>query len=142
MFTISFQTAIIAIAQIFAMGAVGYVLVRKGLMDENGLKLLSFLGINILFPLFIFYQILHNFDPATTPFWWGYPLINITLVLTGLAVTTLVFFLGRRNVPRDEFLAASSLHNAGFIPLLMVMALPLGEAAGKVYTAVIISMIG
>ena len=87
MFSISLQTSVIAIAQIFAMGAVGYALVRRRLVDEQGLKLLSFLSVNILFPLFIFYQILHNFDPAAMPFWWGYPLINIALVFTALGLS-------------------------------------------------------
>ncbi|MBI3314756.1 MAG: AEC family transporter [Candidatus Omnitrophica bacterium] len=141
MSTLSFQTSAIAITQIFAMGAVGYFLVRRKVMNEDGLKLLAFLTVNILFPLFIFVQIILHFDPSRMPFWWGYPLINMALIAAGMAATAIVFGFSRRRPP-DEFLAASSLHNAGFIPLLMAMALPLGAAAGKVYAAVIMSIIG
>ncbi len=141
MLNLSFQTVFLAIAQIFAIGAVGFALVRKGIIDEQGLKLLSFLSINIVFPLFIFYQILHHFNPSHTPFWWGYPLVNISLTVVGLSATSLIFVLTRR-LPKDEFLAAASLHNAGYIPLLFAMALPLGDMASKVYPAVIISIIG
>ena len=130
MLSVSFQTSAVAIAQIFSMGAVGYILVRKRTIDENGLKLLSFLVVNVVFPLFIFYQIIHNFDPMRMKFWWGYPLINVSVVLTGLTITTLIFWLTRKPLA-DEFLAASSMHNAGYIPLLMAMALPLGEAGSK-----------
>ncbi len=141
MLTISFQTAVIAIIQIFAVGAVGYFLVRKRVVDDAGLKLLSFISINISFPLFIFYQITHFFTPHETKFWWGYPLINISLIVTGLMLSALAFaVLGKK--PKDEFLAASSLHNAGYIPLLLAMSLPLGEMAGPVYAAMIISVIG
>jgi malate permease and related proteins len=141
MFPITFQTSSIAVAQIFAMGAMGFYLVRCGIIHEAGLKLLSFLTVNIFFPLFIFYQIIRHFDPVHMPFWWGFPLINISLVLAGLLVAFLVVI--RHHSPlKDEFLAVSSLHNAGYIPLLIVMSLPLGVWAGQVYTCLILSVIG
>jgi len=141
MLPITFQTSAIAVAQIFAMGALGFYLVRSGIIHESGLKLLSFLSVNIFFPLFIFHQIITHFDVVRMPFWWGFPLINISLVLTGLLVSFLVV-LRHRSPLKDEFLAVSSLHNAGYIPLLMVMSLPLGAWAGQVYTCVILSIIG
>src|ERR1039458_2028381 len=89
MMPITFQTSVIAVAQIFAMGAMGFYLVRSGIIQESGLKLLSFLSVNIFFPLFIFYQIIKNFNVARMPLWWGFPLINISLVLTGLLIAFL-----------------------------------------------------
>ena len=141
MFPITFQTSAIAVAQIFVMGAMGFYLVRCGVIHESGLKLLSFLSVNIFFPLFIFYQIITHFDAARMPFWWGFPLINISLVLTGLLVSFLVA-LRHRSPLKDGFMAVSSLHNAGYIPLLITMSLPLGGWAGQVYTCVILSIIG
>ncbi len=141
MFPITFQTSAIAVVQIFAMGAMGFYLVRCGTIHESGLKLLSFLSVNIFFPLFIFYQIIKHFDAVRMPFWWGFPLINISLVLTSLLVASLVVL--RHHSPlKDGFLAVSSLHNAGYIPLLIAMSLPLGGWAGQVYTCVILSIIG
>ncbi len=123
------------------MGAMGFYLVRRGIIHESGLKLLSFLSVNVFFPLFIFYQIIKNFDAVRMPFWWGFPLINISLVLTSLLVASLVVL--RHHSPlKDGFLAVSSLHNAGYIPLLIAMSLPLGGWAGQVYTCVILSIIG
>ncbi len=130
-----------AIAQIFAMGAVGFWLVKRGIVNDAGLKMLSFISVNIAFPMFIFNQILHNFDPVLTPNWWSYPLINIVLTFLGLSLASLGFFVMRRKI-RDEVLVASSLHNAGYIPLLLSMTLPLGILAGKIYTAIILSIIG
>ena len=141
MFTLSFQTTSIAIAQIFMMGAVGYAIVRRGIMNEDGLKLLSFLSVNILFPLFIFYRIIHHFNPSDMPFWWGYPLINIGVVLAGLAVALFIYAI-QRKTPKDEFLVSCALHNAGYIPLIIAMTMPLGAMAGKVYAAIIIAIIG
>src|SRR5271167_1921260 len=110
MLPISFQTSAIAVAQIFAMGAMGFYLVRSGIIQESGLKLLSFLSVNIFFPLFIFYQIIENFNVGRMPFWWGFPLINISLVLAGLTIASLVL-LRFKSPFKDEFLATSSLHN-------------------------------
>jgi malate permease and related proteins len=141
MFPISFQTSTTAIAQIFAMGAVGFVLVRKGILDAGGLKLLSFISVNIAFPLFIFYQITDHFYPDRNPSWWAFPLINVGLAILGLTITTILFW-GRGKPVKDEVLATSSLHNAGYIPLLLAISLPLGAAAGKVYTAIILSIVG
>ena len=123
------------------MGALGFYLVRSGIIHESGLKLLSFLSVNIFFPLFIFYQIIKHFDAQRMPFWWGFPLINICLVFGGLLVAFLVL-LRQKSPIKDEFLAVSSLHNAGYIPLMLLMSLPLGGLAGQVYTCVILSIIG
>lgn len=141
MLSISFQTSAIAIAQIFAMGSIGYLLTRRNIINAEGLKLLTFLSINIVFPLFIFLQIIRNFDPAKIHMWWGYPLINIGLTILGLSVTALICWLSRRK-PTNELRAVTCMHNAGYVPLLMAMALPLGDIAGQVYTAVIMSIIG
>jgi len=141
MFPITFQTSAVAVAQIFAMGAMGFYLVRSGIIHETGLKLLSHLSVNLFFPLFIFYQIIKHFDAVRMPFWWGFPLVNISLVLTGLLISSLMVL--RHHSPlKNEFLAASSLHNAGYIPLLIMMSLPLGAWAGQIYTCVILSIIG
>ncbi len=141
MFPITFQTSAIAVAQICAMGSLGFYLVRSGIIQESGLKLLSFLSVNVFFPLFIFNQIIRNFDPASMPFWWGFPLINISLILGGMLLVLLIMF-GRKNPLRDEFLAVSSMHNAGYIPILLIMSLPLGAWGAQLYSCVIISIIG
>ena len=44
MLSVSFQSVVLAIAQIFALGVVGFLLVRKGILNESGLKLLSFIS--------------------------------------------------------------------------------------------------
>jgi malate permease and related proteins len=141
MFSISFQTSAIAVAQIFAMGALGFYLVRYGLIPEPGLRLLSFLSVNVFFPLFIFYQIITNFNGAQMPLWWAFPLINISLVFLGILISSLLVMRHQGSL-KDQFLVVSSLHNAGYIPLLMIMSLPLGEWAGQLYTCVILSIIG
>jgi len=141
MFPVTFQTSVIAVAQIFAMGAMGFYLVRSGRIHETGLKLLSFLSINIFFPLFIFYQIIAHFDAVHIPFWWQFPLINMSLALTGLLIASLVTLRHQGHL-KDGFVAVSCLNNGGYIPMLIVLSLPLGHWAGQLYACVIFSIMG
>ncbi len=141
MLDISFQTAVQAVLQIFLMGAIGFVLVRRGVVAESGLKLLSFLSINICFPLFIFNQILHNFNPSEQKTWWTFPLINIGLGLFGLGLAGIISSLIKTK-NRRQWMAASGFHNAGYIPLLLATTLPLGDLTPIVYASVILSIVG
>lgn len=141
MVSISFQTAFIAIIQIFLMGSVGYFLVRRRFIDESGLKLLSWLSINVTFPFFIFHQIIKHFDPSTQIYWWAYPLINISLALVGLSIAWLVAQVFDKKDAR-EWMAVSAFHNAGYIPLLLVTMLPLGEKSQELNSYLILSIIG
>ncbi len=141
MITISFQTAFIAILQIFLMGVVGYFIVYRKFIDEAGLKMLSWLGINVLFPFFIFKQIINHFDPRSQPHWWAYPLINISVVVGGFLIAgAMVLLLGKKE--SREWVAVSSFHNAGFIPVLLVTMLPLGEKTAELNSYVILTIIG
>ncbi|MBI3601961.1 MAG: AEC family transporter [Candidatus Omnitrophica bacterium] len=141
MSSISFQTAFIAIVQIFLLGAVGFFLVRRRLLDEGGLKTLSWLSINVTFPFFIFNQIISHFNPASQAHWWAYPLINLSLALSGLLMAGLLAILfGKKQ--RREWMAVSAFHNAGYIPLLLVTMLPLGEKTQQLYAYVILTIIG
>jgi len=141
MFPVTFQTSTIAVAQIVAMGSIGFYLVRSGLVKEDGLKLISFLTVNLFFPLFIFYQIISNFKAIHMPYWWGFPLVAILLPLTGLSIVSLLV-LRHQHPYKSTFLAVASFHNGGYLPLLMVAALPLGTFAAQANAGIIFSIIG
>jgi predicted permease len=141
MLTLSFQTAFIAIAQIFLMGSVGYFLIRRKLLDESSLKVLSWISINVSFPFFIFYQIVNHFNPAVQTYWWTYPLINIALCLGGTLLAGIIARVFKQK-QAQEWMATSGFHNAGYIPLLLVTMLPLGDKTQELYSYVLLSIIG
>jgi malate permease and related proteins len=138
---ISFESAFIAIIQIFLMGGVGFFIVRRGLINESGLKVLSWLSINVTFPFFIFFQIVQNFDPQAQAFWWSYPLINISIAAVGLLIAGAVALALKKKESR-EWVAVSSFHNAGYIPLLLITMLPLGVQTSELYSYVLLTIIG
>ncbi|MDO8675830.1 MAG: AEC family transporter [Candidatus Omnitrophota bacterium] len=141
MLTLSFQTAAGAVLQVFLMGLVGYVLTKRGVLDQNGLKLLSRLNIQVFFPLFVFYQFISHFDFKAIPFWWVFPLISFGITLTGLGVASLLLAF-RKSPVKNEFKAVIALHNAGHIPLLLAATLPLGSQSPVLYIYIILSLIG
>ncbi len=141
MLTLSFQSVAVAILQIFLMGLAGYALARKGILDANGLKLLSHLTIQVFFPLFVFYQFVTHFDFNAIPLWWIFPLISFAITLTALGVATLLLGL-RGSSFKNEFKAVIALHNAGHVPLLLVTTLPLGSQAPTLYIYIMLSLIG
>jgi len=141
MFPVNFHTSVFAVTQIFIMGALGFYLVKLKIITEAGLKLISFLTVNLFFPLFIFYQIISNFNIVHMPDWWAFPLVAIILPLTGLCLSSLLVWRHKRP-HKTAFLAIASFHNGGYLPLLVVTALPLGLWAGPAYAAVIFSIVG
>lgn len=137
----SFLIAAQAVLQIFLMGSVGFFLVRRGVLNDAGLKLLSFLSVNVCFPFFIFNQLITHFNPASQPLWWAFPLINIALGLVGLGLAWACSgIVGTQR--RAEWMASAGFHNAGYIPLLLTATLPLGVMAPTIYSSVILSIIG
>ncbi len=141
MIQVTFLTAVCAVMQIFLMGAVGYVLVKKGAVKVDGLKLLSWISVNVAFPLFIFNQLLTHFDPVKQPLWWSFPLINIGLGFTGLMLGWLFTRIIAKGHQR-QWMAVSGFHNAGYIPLLLATTLSLGQLTSDVYSCIILSIIG
>ncbi|MBF0490616.1 MAG: AEC family transporter [Candidatus Omnitrophica bacterium] len=141
MSSLSFQTVSIAIAQIFVLCSVGFFLVRRKIVDDSGLKLLSWLSVNISFPFYIFYQIIHNFNPSTQSHWWAYPLINLSLCLTGVLIASGAALLFKKK-ESHEWAAIGGFHNAGYIPLLLVTMLPLADKTQELYSYVILTIIG
>jgi predicted permease len=84
--------------------------------------------------------LINHFNPAVQVFWWVYPFINIGLALSGLLIARACVGICHQQQPR-EWMAVSSLHNGGYIPMLFITMLPIGESQ-VLYPYVILSIIG
>jgi len=140
--TVSFQTIVLAIAQILIMGACGYGLVKRGFMDEPGLNLLTRLLINFFLPVFMFYQFTHNFNFTDFPHWWMFPLIGLAIVTGGLMAGRIVLLFCPWIKSRREFLALVIFQNSGYIPLMLVTTLFSGGDAQRLYVYIFLLLIG
>ncbi len=141
-FILTFKTTFLATLEIFLMGSVGYFLVKKKIIDHNGLVILSKLVIRLFFPLFSFSQLTTHFSFTAYANWWVFPLISLSITLGGFAVGWLMISLFKRIPFKKEFISLVGFQNSGFIPLILVATMFAGEKAQQLYVSIFLFLIG
>ena len=139
---LSFQTTFLATLQILLMGLCGYAFFKGKMIDEQGLRTLSGLSINVFWPCFVFYQLTQNFDFKTYAHWWSFPVLSFSLTLLGLLVAGFLLVFCKCVSAKKEFIALAAFQNSGFIPLLLVTALFSPAIAQKLYVTIFLFLIG
>ncbi len=142
MFILSFQTTFLASLQILMMALVGYVLIRKRMINEEALGTFSWLVINVFLPSFILSQLLGNFSFQLYPNWWIFPLLSFAVTLGGFAVGQVVLLCYKEAAAKKEFLSLVSFQNSGYLPLILVATLFSPEQAQILYVYIFLFLIG
>ncbi|MFZ5800754.1 MAG: AEC family transporter [Candidatus Omnitrophota bacterium] len=126
---LSFKTTLLGVLQIIVLGGIGFVLVKKGFLAENGLSILSKLVIEITLPLLIFAQLIEGFNFSRYPNWWWFPLISIAITLLGFLVGKLLLMCYPDIQYRQAFISLVAFQNSGYLPLVLFAAIfPAGQA--------------
>lgn len=120
---VSFKTTVLGVLQIILLGGIGFALVKKGFLAENGLSILSKLVIEITLPLLIFVQLIEGFNFSRYPNWWWFPLISIAITLLGLAVGKLILLCYPDIQYRQAFISLVAFQNSGYLPLVLFAAI-------------------
>lgn len=139
---VSFKTAVFSTLQIFLMGGVGFFLLKRKVITEEGLNFLSKLLINFFFPLFTFYQITQHFTFSLYPQWWIFPLMSFAITAGGFIVSSLVLLMVKDIEPRKEFKALVGFQNSGFLPLVLAAAMLPATQAQELYVRIFLFLIG
>ncbi|MFH1359701.1 MAG: AEC family transporter [Candidatus Omnitrophota bacterium] len=142
MLPISFQTLSAAILQILLMGACGYMLFKKRLIDEAGLDLLTRLLMNFFLPIFMFYQLTQRFRFSVYPDWWLYPVLSFIITAVALVLSRLVLALSQKVKCPKEFISLCVFQNSGYIPLILVATLFEGQQAEDLFVYIFLFLIG
>jgi predicted permease len=121
---------ILAIGQIFGIFIIGWVARYKKYIHEQELTRWSRFIIDILFPLFVFHNIINNFEADRLNQLWPLPIIGLAIIVMG---TFLGFFLkkGLKNKNPElirTFHHFCAVNNYGFLPIIIVYNL-WGEVA-------------
>ncbi|MBU4251784.1 MAG: AEC family transporter [Candidatus Omnitrophica bacterium] len=142
MFLEQFKITGLAMAQIFLLGGLGYLLVKKNILSHEGLDALSRLVIQIIFPALIFAQMLKNFRFNLYPDWWIFPLISLAITVTGLSVGWLLLKLSGLKTHKLQFLSLVAFQNSGYLPLAMAAAIFTGQQANDIFIFIFLFLLG
>lgn len=142
MFLEHFKITGLAMAQIFILGALGYVLVKKNILSHAGLDALSRLVIQIVFPALIFTQLLQNFSFSLFPNWWIFPLSSFLITASGLAVGFCLLKLIKLKKHKLQFLSLVGFQNSGYLPLAMVAAIFSGQQMSNIFIYIFLFLLG
>lgn len=120
---LSFQDVFLATLQILLMGFCGYLLVRRGLVGAEGLKLLSQLLIKFFLPMMIFDQFTRVFSFERFADWWMFPLISFGMAWAAFGISRLMLLFLPDLRDRRELNLLVMFQNSGYFQLLIASAL-------------------
>jgi predicted permease len=138
----SLQVSGAAVFQIFLLGALGYLLVKKNILGSDGLNALSRLVIEITLPILIFCQLVKDFSFTLYPDWWLFPLISIAITLAGLVIGAIFSGFIRGAQQKMQFLSLVAFQNSGYLPLAMIAALLPKEKTDAMFIYLFLFLLG
>lgn len=139
----SFKITSVAVAQIFLLSAVGFILVKRKFLQGQGLEALSQLVIEITLPLLIFCQLIKDFRFNLYPNWWLFPLLSLVITVSGIACGFLFLnFIKGGTQNKLQFLSLVAFQNSGYLPLALVDALLPKDKAGTMFIYIFLFLLG
>ena len=132
----------LAMAQIFILGGLGYILVKKNLLSHEGLDALSRLVIQIIFPALVVTQMLKNFRFDLYPHWWIFPLVSLVITVTGLVLGAILAKLSKLKHHKLQFISLIAFQNSGYLPLAIVASIFAGKQANDMFIFIFLFLLG
>ncbi len=133
MFWNFFQDTGIAVGQILILCSIGFFLVKKSLLSREGLTAFSRLVIEVTLPLFIFSELIKNFQFELYPYWWIFPLLSIGITSLGLLVGLPLTGLIKGKYYKKQFLSLIAFQNSGYLPISLIGSLFQGEMRDSLF---------
>lgn len=115
-----FNSVFQVMLQIFLLGLVGFVLVRKKILLSEAVTGLSSFLIGVTFPALIFWQLVTKFNFSLYPDWWIFPLASFIITGLGLFVGFLFSLSVKDAQLKREFVSLVGFQNAGYLPLTLL----------------------
>lgn len=132
----------LAMFQIFFLAAIGYFVVKKNILGQEGLNSLSRLVIEITLPLLIFCQLVKDFNFGLYPNWWVFPFLSMAITLAGFVSGILFLGFIKGFQYKLQFLSLVTFQNSGYLPLALVAALLPKDRMDSMFIYIFMFLIG
>ncbi len=131
-----------AVLQLVFLSACGFILVKRNILPEQTLQVLSKILMNLFFPCFIFSELINNFKVSQFKNFWIYPILSSLII--GLSFLVAYIDLPRKSDFKEkrEFLAAITFSNAGYLPLVLIAALFSDYMASRLFIYLFLFLFG
>lgn len=137
-----FRATTLGMTQIFLLGALGFFLVRKKIISEDGLDGLTGLVVRFALPAFIFHQFIKNFSFSLYPNWWLFPILSLLITLVGFLLGVLFIKLKKDISPRREFVSLIAFQNSGYLPLPLIATILPEYRQGTMFVYLFLFLVG
>ncbi|MEM0466427.1 MAG: AEC family transporter [Candidatus Thermoplasmatota archaeon] len=127
-----FQVTFQSVAVLLGVGLIGFWIIRRHLIPDYALGLLSPLALEIALPCLIFVNILTTFNPERHPDWWIYPIWWGVFTIFAAGLTFLCMFASQKK-SRREFAISLFFQNGLFFPLAILPGMFPDEPVYLVY---------
>jgi len=142
MFVDSFKTICLAVVEIIILSGIGFFLVRRNLLDELGLGVLSRLLIKVTLPILIFSRFVGDFSFAAYPDWWVFPILSFMVTGLGWLVGEVFSRFIQGQDHKRQFLSLVMFQNSGYLPLALAASLLPTEIAKQMFIYIFLFMLG
>ena len=110
---------------LFLMGAAGYWLAKKGILDSETRHKLSQALMTIFLPALVIAQLLPAASQSDWKALWVLPLLGFLNIAFGLILGAAAAFLGKKRGELLPSMAAMAFTNTGYVPMSLLLALAL-----------------
>ncbi len=138
----TFQATLLATLQILFMAGVGFFLVKRAILDDQGLDTLSNLLVKLFLPQMIFFHLTQHFDFKEYANWWAYPALSLAMVLSGWVVSRGILLFHPQCSNKNHFTALMSFANYGYFPLMLVASLFEGKMQHQLTVNIFLLIMG
>jgi malate permease and related proteins len=138
----AFKSTFSGVGESFILGVIGYLLIKRNFLGEEGLNALSRLVIDVTLPLLIFCRLVNDFSFEAFPNWWLFPLISLGITLAGLLVGWLFSGFIQGGQRKLQFLSLVSFQNSGYLPLVLLGSLLTPEKTQVMFIYLFLFLLG
>ena len=142
MFFVSLKTVTLGMAEIFLLAALGFFLVRRKIISDDGLDALSRIVVVFTLPAFIFHQLAKDFSFALYPNWWIFPLLSLGITGAGFLLGVFLLKVNAGIAPKRESVSLVAFQNSGYLPLSLIATIVPEPERPVMFTYLFLFLIG